>query len=395
MERTQYDFSKVKVLIAVLFACSISAVAYAQPSGQEIAQLFRPNTVRIETLLGERTEDGFGFVVGQSEEALYAVTAYHVVEQKSPDGPPAKVRVELFEKRGTMIDATILGHDEHDLALISFPAPAGFRWNKRSLGREGDQNAPTKVWFIGKNREWYVPVDGAPISSEKPVNSRIDVEGSLIRPGSSGGPLIASSGIVGLVVTDSENGAQALSIDFVRDEVQQWRQPWNLERHDPNDVLVARGEKMARNDPMAAALRALQPEAARRGFDLGMAVAEKQTDWGPGKQAILDALPPAEQAGYKASTSLTLDRNKYAPRVAIGAKIAEVDTTVALARKREADPRYWVGFDIATAIYGDPKLGAQGNTAVGPGAMGVRNSLSEPAQRGFDAAVKLHLSRKY
>jgi len=381
--------------LIVLFACSLPAAAYEQPSGQEVAQLFRANTVRIEALLGERTENGFGFVVGESEGSLYAVTAYHVVQQKDPDGPPAKVRVELFGKSGPMIDATILAHDEHDLAMISFPAPAGFRWNRRALGRGEHQNAPAEVWFIGRNREWYVPVGAAHISSEKPVESRIDVEGSSIRPGSSGGPLIASSGIVGVVVTDSENGAQALSIDFVKDEVRRWRQPWSLERHDPNDLLVARGEKIVSDDPMAAALRELQPEAGRRGFDLGMAVAERQTEWGPGKQAMADALPPAEQAGFKAAVWLTVDRNKHASQVAIGAKIAEVDPTVALARKRDPDPRYAIGFDIATAIYGDKKWGAQGNTAVGPGAMGIRNSLSEPGQRGFDAAVKLHLSRKY
>ncbi len=45
--------------------------------------------------------------------------------------------------------------------------------------------------------------------------------------------------------------------------------------------------------------------------------------------------------------------------------------------------------------FGDPALGAQGNTATGRGSLGIRDSLSAAGQRGFNAAVNLHLSRKY
>ena len=68
---------------------------------------------------------------------------------------------------------------------------------------------------------------------------------------------------------------------------------------------------------------------------------------------------------------------------------------VARARTAEPDVRYWLGFDIASGIFGDPALGAQGNTATGPGSMKIRDALSAPAQRGFNASVKLHLSRHY
>jgi hypothetical protein len=54
-----------------------------------------------------------------------------------------------------------------------------------------------------------------------------------------------------------------------------------------------------------------------------------------------------------------------------------------------------LGFDIASGIFGDPAGGAQGNTATGPGSLGVRNALSPAAQRGFNASVALHLGRKY
>jgi hypothetical protein len=56
---------------------------------------------------------------------------------------------------------------------------------------------------------------------------------------------------------------------------------------------------------------------------------------------------------------------------------------------------YQLGFDIATGIFGDPALGALGNTLTGPGSLKIRDSLSAAGQRGFNAAVDLHLARHY
>jgi hypothetical protein len=78
-----------------------------------------------------------------------------------------------------------------------------------------------------------------------------------------------------------------------------------------------------------------------------------------------------------------------------GAGIAETDTELSDARSVESDTKYKQGFDIATAIFGDPAKGAQGNTALGPGSLGIRGTLDAVGQRGFDASVKIHLSRKY
>ncbi len=54
-----------------------------------------------------------------------------------------------------------------------------------------------------------------------------------------------------------------------------------------------------------------------------------------------------------------------------------------------------VGFDIATGLFGDPALGAVGNTAQGPGSQAIRNALTARAQPGFDASAALHLPRHY
>jgi hypothetical protein len=162
------------------------------------------------------------------------------------------------------------------------------------------------------------------------------------------------------------------------------------------DELAAGGENIANNDPLIAELRNRQPEGPnRRGFDIGIAAAETNTEWGPGKQKLLDSLIPMEQEGFKIAVSFSLDRNRNASLAQIGSAIAGQDPVVARARTAESDVRYWLGFDIATGIFGDPALGAQGNTALGPGAMKIRDALSAPGQRGFNAAVKLHLGRRY
>lgn len=161
-------------------------------------------------------------------------------------------------------------------------------------------------------------------------------------------------------------------------------------------AFAARGNELANADPLALELRSRQNAAGgQRGFDIAMGAAEGQTAPGPGKQRIRDSLPLAEQAGFDAALLYTLDRNRYADRAAIGAAIAEADPVVAQARTADPNVLFWLGFDIASAIFGDPALGAQGNTATGPGSLGIRNTLSPAAQRGFDASVKLHLSRKY
>jgi hypothetical protein len=160
--------------------------------------------------------------------------------------------------------------------------------------------------------------------------------------------------------------------------------------------LAAKGEGIASQDPLAVELRNQQPEGpARHGFDVGMAAAEGQTAPGPGKQLIHDGLDPAEQGGFTTAVSFSLDRNRNAEAAAKGAEIAEADPAVAAARASETDVLYRLGFDIATGIFGDPALGAKGNTATGPGSNKIRNELSPSARRGFDASVAFHLSREY
>lgn len=161
------------------------------------------------------------------------------------------------------------------------------------------------------------------------------------------------------------------------------------------DALAAKGEAIANADPLSSELRNQVSEGpSRRGFYIGMAVAEGQTLPGPGKDRLGNSLIPAEREGFKTAVSFSVDRNRNADLAKKGAVIATMDPTVAEARTVVKDVLYWLGFDIATGIFGDPALGAQGKTAKGPGSLGIRDLLSDRAKSGFNASMEFHL-RKY
>ncbi len=160
--------------------------------------------------------------------------------------------------------------------------------------------------------------------------------------------------------------------------------------------LATSGLLIAQQDPLAMALRGQQTEGpGQRGFDIGMAAAEGQTAPGPGKQRIHDALPPAEQRGFEAAVAFSLERNRNAQFAAAGAIIARADPAVAAAHNVESDVFYWLGFDIASAIFGDLALGALGDTEMNDEHTRILNGLSPAGQRGFTASMQYHLSRDY
>ena len=187
----------------------------------------------------------------------------------------------------------------------------------------------------------------------------------------------------------AEQAGFAMAVDF------------SLERN-RNAGLASKGAAIAKVDPLVALYRTVTPRLRRTrdvfyqlGFDIGLAAAEGQTLPGSGKQKIHDSLSPLAQSGFATAVTFSLERNRNAELAKTGAEIAQADSVVAAARAADLSILYWLGFDIATGIFGDPAKGARGNTQTGPGSLGIRDSLSAAGQRGFDASVKLHLSRNY
>jgi hypothetical protein len=158
----------------------------------------------------------------------------------------------------------------------------------------------------------------------------------------------------------------------------------------PMSICDRARDARARNSPAAPSLEAqCRAATAKPPVALGRV---QSTSKGP-SMSICERAQDARSRNSPATPSL--DAQCLADLEKVGSTIAKTDPELAQARAVEANVMYRQGFDIATGIFGDPALGAQGNTAMGPGSERIRNSLSAAGQSGFDAAVKLHLSRNY
>lgn len=157
----------------------------------------------------------------------------------------------------------------------------------------------------------------------------------------------------------------------------------------------AKGETLAAGDDALDLLRSRTPHPDRRGFEVGLGIWEGSTAPGPGKQRYHDALISAEQRGFDLAAAYSLSRNKYAALVKVGLAIAAADPDVQRARTADNDPFYWLGFDIASGLFGDPAMGSEGSKVLGAGAITIRDSLNYAGKRGFIASMQLHLARSY
>ena len=167
--------------------------------------------------------------------------------------------------------------------------------------------------------------------------------------------------------------------------------------------LAIKGRAIADANLLVAALRASQPDGPlRTGFDIGMGVWLGNTADGPGKQAVGKALTPGEQVGFADAAAFSLQWNNNADFAAKGAVVAAKDPDVAAARAKArgtppdglAAALYWLGFDIATGIFGNPALGAQGNTLIGPGSEKIRATLGPDGRQGFNDSFPFNVVRR-
>ena len=158
------------------------------------------------------------------------------------------------------------------------------------------------------------------------------------------------------------------------------------------DELTHRGLLMVSQDPLAVVLRdSLPDEESRRGYDTAFAVGGTDSLPGPGKDRIRNELAGSEQPGFDTALHFFLERNRNQPFALNGAAIAKADPKVAAARLLGPDAFFTLGFDIATGLFGDPALGGQGDTVMGPGKQKILDALSAHGKAGFAASMKLHL----
>jgi Trypsin-like peptidase domain/PEGA domain len=237
MGNKKNDLSAVKSsfsacrMVALVAICGFFGVpiCHSQTEEGSLAVELRQNVVAIEV----SNRSGFGFITGERAGLLYIATARHVLyPSDEPDSVTiTKVKVTFFSDQGRTYEADVLGtHDEqHDLAVLAVPDPPGFSWSRKCLSGPENEKRGTPVWFIGKNAKWFVPVQPGAIASLGPsTKGMLEIDGLQVRVGTSGGPLIAKSGIVGMIQNDSEDDTRALTIDIIKAALLEWNYPWDL-----------------------------------------------------------------------------------------------------------------------------------------------------------------------
>ena len=99
-----------------------------------------------------------------------------------------RISVTYFNHNDTPYPAQLdTRHDEdYDLAVIHAGKPASHQWKKRTLTDTYDIKRSEKVWFVGRDNEWYVPTDFSKI--HEVGLHRLSIEKLSARKGSSGAP---------------------------------------------------------------------------------------------------------------------------------------------------------------------------------------------------------------
>jgi formylglycine-generating enzyme required for sulfatase activity len=89
---------------------------------------------------------------------------------------------------------------------------------------------PAEVWFIGRlDVEWYIPTPTKTGAVNRIEVDRIWVDGLEVSAGTSGAPLLAKSGIVGMITHDTPGEiSYATPIDVIQRLFKDWGYPWQL-----------------------------------------------------------------------------------------------------------------------------------------------------------------------
>jgi hypothetical protein len=199
-------------------------------SEPKLIQPLKFNTVRIEaTWPTGNAQYGFGIIVGErASTQLYIATANHVVRD-GERGKSTSVKVWLRgEGASTLAELLDDSSQALDLAVLRVVKPQGFTWKTDVIGSAAEQQArATAVWFIGRDRDWFTPVTPGRISMVT-FESKLQLEGMQVRVGSSGAPLVADSGIIGMLTSDEGDTSYGIPIEKIQQAFAQWSFPFTL-----------------------------------------------------------------------------------------------------------------------------------------------------------------------
>ncbi len=223
----------VSIIMSMFFALNMDLPASTQSPEYKMCVKIQNNVVRVKASFKGEMDSGFGFVVGERKNGrLLIATCNHLVRHF--DEPAEKIEI-MFRGSGKWIPVDLLKEHElipRDLAVLEVQKPVNFSLEKKYMSPANDALKGIKTKFIGREDQWWIPQSDLIVNSRVPdKNSIIRVETNLVKPGTSGAPLVSRGGIIGMIISDSGSGiAKALSINRIRAFFIEWQYPWSLEK---------------------------------------------------------------------------------------------------------------------------------------------------------------------
>ncbi|MCP4254897.1 MAG: trypsin-like peptidase domain-containing protein [Candidatus Scalindua sp.] len=213
----------------IIFTISTS---YAQDDA--LIEKIKHNTIQLTATFSDgEIQYGFGFLVGERSGYLYIATAQHVVMKYDDENDQYvkanQIKARFYSDQGKSYSVKILDlkQEDLDLSLLEMLTPDNVAFINGYFAPSVERG--DKVWFIGRETKWYVPVIEGKVSQSPNTTGELKMEITAIKPGTSGAPLITKNGIVGLIITDNQNSATAIHIQSIREFVQKYNYPmfWN------------------------------------------------------------------------------------------------------------------------------------------------------------------------
>ena len=222
--------------ILITAALTVAAPARAQDAaihGLSAAERVGSNVLALTAIWQNGPELGFGFVAGSDGETVYVATANHTLRGSFPEEVADKIELRTPLRPWDPIEGALLPVFEPaiDLGVVAVPA-AELDWKANVLPPPSDDvELLDPVWTIRRNEAtvWEVNLDAGILAGRNPVRHELLVDELPVFPGSSGSPVLAAGGLVGMIVRDSAmGGTTAIEIAAIRQQFAAWNLPWAL-----------------------------------------------------------------------------------------------------------------------------------------------------------------------
>jgi hypothetical protein len=295
----------VRALSFILLMLSLRAGAQESLSGGKVVEGFRDNVVSISAKYDDGSQrDGFGFIIGERDGDIFIITAMHVVLVNDvPDANAPTINIRYFTRRSEAYSALLLEttNSDLDLAVLRAPAPGGLPWRRDALGTlpSPEEARGTEVWFVGRRTAWYVPTRPGIVNDVDPVDHTIVIDDLPVQVGTSGAPLIAANGLIGMIIEDTGAEARATAIDAIGNMMQRWGHPWQLLPY--GTAIVTSGTAEVRDGFRAYGESGFSFSAAEVvpwNSDIGDILVSNQAD--PNRQPLASFFLPRDSPPYNA-----------------------------------------------------------------------------------------------